>query len=60
MDPAKIATKERIRIAAALDKMLGQIYLFEKNGILDGFEAHRLRICQAKLREVHESLISKV
>jgi hypothetical protein len=52
MDASKIAARERTRIASAIAKMLGQIYLFEKNGILDGFEAHRLRICQAKLREV--------
>lgn len=58
MNRNALAARERLKMSRKIAKMAGDIFLMEKSGLLDGFEAHRLRICLSKLRSVHDRLIA--
>ena len=55
----KLIDKERKRIAAAVTKIAGQIYLLRDNAALLATEMYSLRICLSKLQSLHDSLATR-
>lgn len=58
MNKNALAARERLKMSRKIAKMAGDLFLMEKSGLLDGFEAYRLRICLGSLRNVHDRLIA--
>lgn len=60
MDKNAIAARERAKMSRKISRMTGELYLIERSGLLNGVEAHKLRICLVKMRSVHGTLSSGV